>query len=215
MAIDVYLNIEGIKGESAPNCPTSPSTSHATSPLPSSPRPAPAGKTIPKAKFEFWRADGAGQRIKYFEIEMENVLISHVRLGLGHQPDRSVKSVALLALLSLPLLSNAAPPAAARPALTGDALVRQYLGEPGKRSEFPRGDAYVDRETARGYMDGVRDLTRGSQWCDPVGAPHEAHADVAQAIAKLPAARRAGAAAPLVAEALAQLYPCWPHGAKK
>jgi type VI secretion system secreted protein Hcp len=35
-------------------------------------------KTIPKAKFEFLRADGMGERINYFEIEMENVLISHI-----------------------------------------------------------------------------------------------------------------------------------------
>lgn len=36
------------------------------------------GKTIPKAKFEFMRADGNGTPIKYFEIEMENVLISQI-----------------------------------------------------------------------------------------------------------------------------------------
>lgn len=36
------------------------------------------GKTIPKAKFEFMRADGQGQPIKYFEIELENVLIGQV-----------------------------------------------------------------------------------------------------------------------------------------
>lgn len=37
-----------------------------------------AGKTIPKAKFEFFRADGDGARVKYFEIELENVMISSV-----------------------------------------------------------------------------------------------------------------------------------------
>jgi type VI secretion system secreted protein Hcp len=36
------------------------------------------GKTIPKARFEFLRADGQGERIKYFEIELENVLIGKV-----------------------------------------------------------------------------------------------------------------------------------------
>jgi type VI secretion system secreted protein Hcp len=36
------------------------------------------GKTIPKAKFEFFRADGDGARVKYFEIELENVMISNV-----------------------------------------------------------------------------------------------------------------------------------------
>jgi len=37
-----------------------------------------SGKTIPKAKFEFLRADGQGERVKYFEIELENVLIGSV-----------------------------------------------------------------------------------------------------------------------------------------
>lgn len=36
------------------------------------------GRTIPKARIEFMRADGQGARIKYFEIEMENVLIGGV-----------------------------------------------------------------------------------------------------------------------------------------
>lgn len=37
-----------------------------------------SGKTIPKAKFEFFRADGDGARVKYFEIELDNVMISSV-----------------------------------------------------------------------------------------------------------------------------------------
>jgi type VI secretion system secreted protein Hcp len=36
------------------------------------------GKTLPKAKFEFFRADGNGVRIKYFEIDLENVMLSSV-----------------------------------------------------------------------------------------------------------------------------------------
>jgi type VI secretion system secreted protein Hcp len=36
------------------------------------------GKTIPKAKLEMLRADGNGDPIKYFEVELENVLIAHV-----------------------------------------------------------------------------------------------------------------------------------------
>lgn len=40
------------------------------------------GKTIPKAKFEFMRADG-GDAIKYYEIELENVLIAHVAPSVG------------------------------------------------------------------------------------------------------------------------------------
>ena len=37
-----------------------------------------AGKTIPKARIEFMRADGQGERVKYYEIELENVLIGAV-----------------------------------------------------------------------------------------------------------------------------------------
>jgi type VI secretion system secreted protein Hcp len=40
------------------------------------------GKTMPKAKFEFMRPDGAGQPIKCFEIELENVLIDSVSRAL-------------------------------------------------------------------------------------------------------------------------------------
>jgi type VI secretion system secreted protein Hcp len=36
------------------------------------------GKTIPKAKLEMMRADGNGEPIKYFEVELENVLIEHI-----------------------------------------------------------------------------------------------------------------------------------------
>ena len=41
------------------------------------------GKTIPKAKLEFMRADGEGKPIKYFEVELENVMISSVTPNSG------------------------------------------------------------------------------------------------------------------------------------
>lgn len=40
------------------------------------------GKTIPKAKFEFFRADGNGERVKYFEMVLDNVLIGSIKPGL-------------------------------------------------------------------------------------------------------------------------------------
>jgi len=118
MAIDVYLQIDGIKGESADDkhkdwieCkavqwdvsqPKSATAStggghtaerceHSDIVLSkladlSSPillQTCSAGKTIPKAKFEFMRADGQGERIKYFEIEIENVLIGSVSPGVA------------------------------------------------------------------------------------------------------------------------------------
>jgi type VI secretion system secreted protein Hcp len=113
MAIDVYLQIDGIKGESTDDkhrdwieCssvewgvkqPRSATTSTggghtaercehqdltirklADLASPVLMQTCSAGKTIPKARLEFMRADGQGERIKYYEIELENVLISTV-----------------------------------------------------------------------------------------------------------------------------------------
>jgi len=113
MAIDVYLQIDGIKGESTdtshkdwiecrsvqwevlqPKSATASTggghtaerTEHkdiviaklADLATPLLLQNCSSGKTIPKAKIEFLRADGQGERIKYFEIELENVLISNV-----------------------------------------------------------------------------------------------------------------------------------------
>jgi type VI secretion system secreted protein Hcp len=41
------------------------------------------GKTIPKAKFEFMRADGDGRPVKYYEVELENVLIAACVQGIN------------------------------------------------------------------------------------------------------------------------------------
>jgi type VI secretion system secreted protein Hcp len=113
MAIDVYLQIDGIKGESTddkhkdwiectsvnwgvsqPRSATASTggghtaercehkevtfTKLADLASPILLQTCSAGKTIPKAKLEFMRADGQGDRIKYFEIELENVLIGAI-----------------------------------------------------------------------------------------------------------------------------------------
>lgn len=113
MAIDVYLQIEGIKGESADGRHKDWMECQSATWSISQPRSATAstggghtaercehgevvitkladlsspvllqtcstGRTIPRAKLEFMRADGNGERIKYFEIELENVLIGGV-----------------------------------------------------------------------------------------------------------------------------------------
>lgn len=118
MAIDVYLQIEGIKGESsdsghqgwiecqsvnwniiqprsatastggghtAERCELSDVTFHKLSDLasPILAQTCAAGRTIPKAKFEFLRADGQGERIKYYEVELENVIVSQVAQGVA------------------------------------------------------------------------------------------------------------------------------------
>jgi type VI secretion system secreted protein Hcp len=111
MAIDVYLQIDGIKGESAddkhkdwieclsvdfgvlqPKSATASTggghtaercehkdiifTKLADLATPLLLQNSSSGKTIPKAKFEFMRADGKGERVKYFEIEIENLIVS-------------------------------------------------------------------------------------------------------------------------------------------
>jgi type VI secretion system secreted protein Hcp len=113
MAIDVYLQLDGIKGESnddkhkdwiecrsavwsvlQPKSATASTSGGHTaercehgdlviSKLAdlSSPillQTCSAGRTILKAKLEFMRADGQGLRIKYYEVELENVLIGAV-----------------------------------------------------------------------------------------------------------------------------------------
>jgi type VI secretion system secreted protein Hcp len=42
-----------------------------------------AGKTIPKAVFEFMRADGDGKPIPYFRIELEHLMIADVQPDSG------------------------------------------------------------------------------------------------------------------------------------
>jgi type VI secretion system secreted protein Hcp len=41
------------------------------------------GRTIPKAKLELMRADGDGVRVKYYEVEMTNVIFSNIDQVLG------------------------------------------------------------------------------------------------------------------------------------
>jgi type VI secretion system secreted protein Hcp len=113
MATDVYLQIAGIKGESADSqhqgwieCtsvhwgvvqPRSATAStagghtaerceHRTLSFSkladvSSPilmQTCSTGRTIPRARLEIMRADGEGNPVKYYEVEMENVLIANM-----------------------------------------------------------------------------------------------------------------------------------------
>jgi type VI secretion system secreted protein Hcp len=121
MAIDVYLQIDGIKGESTDSAhagwiectsaqwgvsqPKSATASTAgghtaercdlrsiaitkladlASPILM--QNCAAGRTLPKARMEFLRADGDGTRIKYYEVELENVLIGSVNQA-AHEGD--------------------------------------------------------------------------------------------------------------------------------
>ena len=113
MAVDVYLQIDGIKGEpmdsghqgwievtsaqwgvkqpksataSTAGGHTAERCEHKTIALtkladlasPVLMQTCSMGKTLPKAKLEFMRTDGDGKPIKYYEVELENVIISHM-----------------------------------------------------------------------------------------------------------------------------------------
>jgi type VI secretion system secreted protein Hcp len=117
MAIDVYLQIDGIKGESQdskhqgwiecssvhwgilqPKSATASTggghtaeraelkevsfTKVADLASPILMQTCAMGKTLTRAKFEFMRADGQGEPVKYFEIELENVLIGGIAPGI-------------------------------------------------------------------------------------------------------------------------------------
>jgi type VI secretion system secreted protein Hcp len=129
MAIDVYLQIDGIKGESTddkhrdwiecssvhwgisqPKSATASTggghtaeradlqdimfTKLADISTPILLQTCAVGKTIPRAKFEFMRADGNGDRVKYFEIDLENVLIGMISPGV-HAGDILSENVSL------------------------------------------------------------------------------------------------------------------------
>lgn len=113
MAIDVYLQIDGIKGESndsthqgwieitsaqwGVNQPRSTTAStggghtaerceHRTLSISkladlSSPvlmQTCSMGRTIPKARLELMRADSDGNRVKYYQVDLENVMIANM-----------------------------------------------------------------------------------------------------------------------------------------
>jgi type VI secretion system secreted protein Hcp len=113
MAIDVYLQIDGIKGESLDSShqgwieltsahwgvtqPRSATAStagghtaerceHRTLSIckladlasPILMQYCSMGKTIPKVKLDFMRADGDGNPVRYYEVELENVIIANI-----------------------------------------------------------------------------------------------------------------------------------------
>jgi type VI secretion system secreted protein Hcp len=130
MAIDVYLSIEGIKGESSDSghvgwieCTTAqwgvkqPKSATASTAgghtaercehksiaitkladlsSPILMQTCSAGRTLPKARLEFMRADSDGKPVKYYEVELENVLIGSVdqtvHQGVGLQDSVTIK----------------------------------------------------------------------------------------------------------------------------
>lgn len=75
--------------------------------------------------------------------------------------------------------------------------------------------AYMQREKAYGYLDGVRDGNEGTVWCDfnQYKTPDMAY-EVADRIAKLPALERRKNASLLILEQLKRMYPCRKTGSR-
>lgn len=127
MAADFYLQIDGIKGESADSehvgwieCTsvrwsiTQPKSATASTAgghtaeraeltdivihklidlaSPMLAQACASGKTFPKAVVEFFRADGNGTRVKFFRLELDNVLVGHIApvFGSGDFPNESL-----------------------------------------------------------------------------------------------------------------------------
>jgi type VI secretion system secreted protein Hcp len=113
MAVDAYLQIDGIKGESAdanhigwielsnaswgvkqPRSATASTAGGHTAERcehksislskladlasPVLMQTCSMGKTLPRAKIEFMRADGDGNPVKYYEVELENVIVASI-----------------------------------------------------------------------------------------------------------------------------------------
>lgn len=95
MATDYYLQLDGIKGESTDSKHNAWIECTSVNWSITQPRSATAstggGHTAERAelseitvsKLEMLRADGAGEPIKYFEVELENVLIAHIAPSFG------------------------------------------------------------------------------------------------------------------------------------
>jgi hypothetical protein len=107
----------------------------------------------------------------------------------------------LLFALMLPVLATAAPYPYT---LSGDQFVKM-MSPPN-----PTGYEYLQREKAYSYLDGLRDGSEGSAWCD---LPHQLKTpdlayELADDIAKLPVAERKKNAAELLLQQLKRRYPC-------
>jgi Rap1a immunity proteins len=116
-----------------------------------------------------------------------------------------MKSPLLLCLaLALPeCLAQPAKVARYAGTLTGDEFVRMMKPAPHDGYE------YMQREKAYSYLNGARDGAEGRVWCDvdQLKTPDLAY-EMAEAIAKLPAAERKKNASLLLLDQLKRHYPC-------
>ncbi|WP_306391148.1 Rap1a/Tai family immunity protein [Telluria beijingensis] len=102
--------------------------------------------------------------------------------------------------LMLPLTALAAPYS---PTMDGNRFI-EMMSHPS-----PSGQAYLDREKAYSYLDGLRDGAEGRVWCDvsQLKTPDLAY-EMASKLAQLPATERKKNASQLLLEQLGRTYPC-------
>lgn len=112
-----------------------------------------------------------------------------------------MKHISYFLAAALPIAAQAAPYIHT---LSGEQFVNM-MTRPEPLSAYD----YQQREKAYSYLDGARDAAEGSTWCDvhQLKTPDMAY-DLAEEIAKLPAAERKKGAAALILGLLRKKYPC-------
>jgi hypothetical protein len=124
--------------------------------------------------------------------------------------EESMRKPLLIALaLAIPATALAAPYPYT---MSGEKFVKMMSALTSRPNDD---EAYMQREKAYGYLDGVRDGSEGTVWCDfnEYKTPDMAY-EVADKIAKLPPAERKKNAAPLILQQLQAMYPCRKAGSK-
>lgn len=131
-------------------------------------------------------------------------------MGLGDEPDRSMmrRAIFIVAFIA-PIAASAAPHGYT---MNGDQFIKM-MKRPVSLPMDP--NDYMQREKAYSYLDGARDTAEGRGWCDvdQLKTPDLAY-EMADLIAKLPAADRKKNASLLLLEQLKRTYPCRRSGGK-
>lgn len=115
----------------------------------------------------------------------------------------------LTLLLAVPAVTAAAPYPYT---ISGDRFVQMMSAIETKPNDAY---AYMQREKAYSYLDGARDGSEGTVWCDvnQYKTPDMAY-EVSAELAKLPAAERKKNASQLILKQLRAMYPCRKNGGR-
>lgn len=125
----------------------------------------------------------------------------------------TARQTTMTRFLLLALLAASAATATAAPPrtwhFTGKELLAALEGKMPTELRDPEQSRLLSSARGQAYISGVADLTQNQLWCTVTGVlPHELAARVHTTLTDLGPASLAGNAAPLVAEALRQAFPC-------